>query len=201
MRWPRRAWRTGLRATCLWWWHGSGPMRRRRTTSRWDCRPRDAGSAGGSHSSCRGVRSRASVSFRWPSRSCSSLPPPREPNGAASAPALPYAARAHVSMAATAGSASPAWTTCVRGRTSTCASRSPTPSRRTRSCPSFAVSFAEPRLDGELRFPDGAAVAWREWEAWRAGRSRAVLVKRLDGCSLWRQGRSGSPAVDVEVAA
>jgi phosphoribosyl-dephospho-CoA transferase len=41
-----------------------------------------------------------------------------------------------------------------------------------------------PRLDGELVFPDGGAVAWREWEAWRAGRSRALLVKRLHGAAL-----------------
>ncbi|NML16484.1 malonate decarboxylase holo-[acyl-carrier-protein] synthase [Azohydromonas caseinilytica] len=40
------------------------------------------------------------------------------------------------------------------------------------------------RIDGELVFPDGAAVAWREWDAWRAGRSRAVLVKRLHGVSM-----------------
>jgi phosphoribosyl-dephospho-CoA transferase len=40
------------------------------------------------------------------------------------------------------------------------------------------------RLDGELVFPDGAAVAWREWQAWRAGRGRALLVKRLHGAAL-----------------
>ena len=43
-----------------------------------------------------------------------------------------------------------------------------------------------PRLDGELLFGDGAAVAWREWIEWRAGRTRAVMVKRLDGVSLQR---------------
>ncbi len=37
------------------------------------------------------------------------------------------------------------------------------------------------RLDGELVFPGGAAVAWREWQAWREGRTRALLVKRLHG--------------------
>ena len=42
------------------------------------------------------------------------------------------------------------------------------------------------RLDGELVFGDGAAVAWREWAAWRAGRSNAVLVKRLCGATLER---------------
>lgn len=47
-----------------------------------------------------------------------------------------------------------------------------------------AFANPQPRLDGELAFPDGAAVAWREWLAWRSGRIRAVLVKRLEGCSL-----------------
>ncbi|MGJ7509780.1 malonate decarboxylase holo-[acyl-carrier-protein] synthase [Variovorax sp. GT1P44] len=42
----------------------------------------------------------------------------------------------------------------------------------------------EPRLDGELLFPDGTAVAWREWVEWRAGRVRAVMVKRLTGSAL-----------------
>jgi phosphoribosyl-dephospho-CoA transferase len=41
-----------------------------------------------------------------------------------------------------------------------------------------------PRLDGELCFADGSAVAWREWAAWRAGRVRAILIKRLRGASL-----------------
>jgi phosphoribosyl-dephospho-CoA transferase len=44
----------------------------------------------------------------------------------------------------------------------------------------------EPRIDGELLFNDGAAVAWREWIEWRAGRVRAVLVKRMNGVSLER---------------
>ena len=38
-----------------------------------------------------------------------------------------------------------------------------------------------PRLDGELVFPDGRAVAWREWQRWRAGRCRSVLAKSLQG--------------------
>ena len=45
---------------------------------------------------------------------------------------------------------------------------------------------ARPRLDGELIFNDGAAVAWREWIEWRSGRARAVLVKRLHGATLQR---------------
>ncbi|MDM0059139.1 malonate decarboxylase holo-[acyl-carrier-protein] synthase [Variovorax fucosicus] len=43
---------------------------------------------------------------------------------------------------------------------------------------------ARPRLDGELIFRDGSAVAWREWSAWRAARTRTVMVKRLDGVAL-----------------
>jgi phosphoribosyl-dephospho-CoA transferase len=42
----------------------------------------------------------------------------------------------------------------------------------------------QPRLDGELVFPDGRAVAWREWLAWRGGSVRSVLVRRLDGHDL-----------------
>jgi phosphoribosyl-dephospho-CoA transferase len=50
-----------------------------------------------------------------------------------------------------------------------------------------------PHLDGECVFPDGAAVAWREWSAWRAGAVRQVLVKRLHGAALegvdgWKAG-------------
>lgn len=40
------------------------------------------------------------------------------------------------------------------------------------------------RVDGELMFPAGAAVAWREYAAWRAGRTRSLLVKRLDSATL-----------------
>ena len=41
-----------------------------------------------------------------------------------------------------------------------------------------------PRLDGELLFPDGGAIAWREWHAHRQGRVAQVLVKRLHGVAL-----------------
>ena len=41
-----------------------------------------------------------------------------------------------------------------------------------------------PRLDGELLFADGAAVAWREWIAHRHGHAARVLVKRLHGVAL-----------------
>jgi phosphoribosyl-dephospho-CoA transferase len=44
----------------------------------------------------------------------------------------------------------------------------------------------QPRLDGELMFPDGSAVAWREWSGWRATRTRAVMVKGLTGAMLCR---------------
>lgn len=40
------------------------------------------------------------------------------------------------------------------------------------------------RLDGELMFPDGSAVAWREWSAWRAGKTPQYLVKTLEGAHL-----------------
>ena len=43
---------------------------------------------------------------------------------------------------------------------------------------------ATPRLDGELVFSHGAAVAWREWQAWRAGAAAGVLVKGLRGARL-----------------
>ena len=46
------------------------------------------------------------------------------------------------------------------------------------------ASFPIPRLDGELMFADGSAVAWREWAAWRAGAAAQILVKRLQQVSL-----------------
>lgn len=42
----------------------------------------------------------------------------------------------------------------------------------------------ELRLDGELMFRDGSAVAWREWMAWRAGLVKGILVKTLGGGAL-----------------
>lgn len=48
-----------------------------------------------------------------------------------------------------------------------------------------AADEREPRLDGEVVFRDGSAVAWREWAAWRTGGMRGqVLVKRIDGAAL-----------------
>ncbi|MDE2146865.1 MAG: malonate decarboxylase holo-[acyl-carrier-protein] synthase [Burkholderiales bacterium] len=46
------------------------------------------------------------------------------------------------------------------------------------------AAFAQTRLDGELLFADGTAVAWREWAAWRAGAVAQLLVKRLHGAAL-----------------
>lgn len=59
---------------------------------------------------------------------------------------------------------------------------------------------ARPRLDGELLFGDGAAVAWREWIEWRAGRARALMVKRLDGVALHRGRAWRERAETVELA-
>jgi phosphoribosyl-dephospho-CoA transferase len=52
-----------------------------------------------------------------------------------------------------------------------------------------------PRLDGELMFGDGSAVAWREWLRWRAGRTPQVIVKRIDASFL---ARSIEPFADAE---
>jgi len=49
------------------------------------------------------------------------------------------------------------------------------------------------RLDGELVFDGGRAVAWREWLAWRSGRVRAVLVKDLHASWLSADPASGAP--------
>ena len=48
-----------------------------------------------------------------------------------------------------------------------------------------AFDCPQPRLDGELVFDGGNAVAWREWLCWRAGRANALLVKHLEGSSIW----------------
>jgi phosphoribosyl-dephospho-CoA transferase len=47
-----------------------------------------------------------------------------------------------------------------------------------------SFSSEQLRLDGELMFRDGAAVAWREWQAWRAGRVKGLLVKTIAGSAL-----------------
>lgn len=47
-----------------------------------------------------------------------------------------------------------------------------------------AAPPALPRLDGELLFPDGAGIAWREWLQWRRGLVPRVLVKRLRSAAL-----------------
>jgi phosphoribosyl-dephospho-CoA transferase len=59
---------------------------------------------------------------------------------------------------------------------------------------------ARPRLDGELMFNGRNAVAWREWLSWRAGRTKTLLVKHLEGSSLTRQPGSRD-AVRVREAA
>jgi len=41
-----------------------------------------------------------------------------------------------------------------------------------------------PRIDGELLFPSGDAVAWREWLQWRRGAVGRVMVKRLHGVTF-----------------
>ena len=59
------------------------------------------------------------------------------------------------------------------------------PDPRSRASPAGSGStWPGPRLDGELLFPDGAAIAWREWVAHRDGRVAQVLVKRLRGVAL-----------------
>jgi len=47
-----------------------------------------------------------------------------------------------------------------------------------------AMPWAGPRIDGELLFPNGSAVAWREWLQWRRGAVDRIMVKRLHGVSL-----------------
>jgi phosphoribosyl-dephospho-CoA transferase len=51
------------------------------------------------------------------------------------------------------------------------------------------------RADGEISFPYGAAVAWREWHASRS--NDRVLVKRIDACELmWRSALAATLQVD-----
>lgn len=58
-----------------------------------------------------------------------------------------------------------------------------------------------PRLDGELMFADGAAVNWREWAAWRAGRTGSMLVRRLRGAELATELGTVLPPSGAEAAA
>ena len=57
---------------------------------------------------------------------------------------------------------------------------------------------ARPRLDGELAFDGGVAVAWREWAAWRAGAARSLLVRTIAGASL--SSRFGAPGTCLALA-
>ncbi|MGE4336589.1 MAG: malonate decarboxylase holo-[acyl-carrier-protein] synthase [Pigmentiphaga sp.] len=45
-------------------------------------------------------------------------------------------------------------------------------------------------LDGELCFPDGRAVAWREWWRWSQGATRVVLFKSIHGAMLATPGET-----------
>lgn len=64
-----------------------------------------------------------------------------------------------------------------------------------------ACRAESPRVDGELVFPGGNAVAWREWVEWRAGRTRGLLVKSLTQASihhrLWSSSLHEMPEVAV----
>ena len=48
----------------------------------------------------------------------------------------------------------------------------------------MSFAWSGPRVDGELVFPRGEAVAWREWLQWRRGEVDSVMVKRLHGVAL-----------------
>jgi phosphoribosyl-dephospho-CoA transferase len=56
------------------------------------------------------------------------------------------------------------------------------------------------RLDGELMFADGSAVAWREWRAWRSGQVRALLVKSIGGNALLQPPQWQAPTALAEAA-
>jgi phosphoribosyl-dephospho-CoA transferase len=49
-----------------------------------------------------------------------------------------------------------------------------------------AASAAPLRIDGEIVFPGGEAVSWREWR--EPGRDDRVMVKRLDGVAMTPRG-------------
>jgi len=51
-----------------------------------------------------------------------------------------------------------------------------------------AAAIRAPAIDGELQFPDGGDVPWREWAQWRRGEVAEVMVKRLHGVALERPG-------------
>lgn len=62
-----------------------------------------------------------------------------------------------------------------------------TPAHADAVCAALATSDGVvPRLDGELLFPTGEAIAWREWLGCREGRADRVLVKRLRDVTLAR---------------
>ena len=63
-----------------------------------------------------------------------------------------------------------------------------------------SFSSGQLRLDGELVFGDGTAVAWREWFAWRTGRVKELLVKSIDGSSLVRSPAWQGAAAIAEAA-
>lgn len=48
----------------------------------------------------------------------------------------------------------------------------------------LAAESGPVRIDGELAFGGGAAVAWREWQRFRSGQADRILVKRLAGATL-----------------
>jgi phosphoribosyl-dephospho-CoA transferase len=45
-------------------------------------------------------------------------------------------------------------------------------------------AYAPVRIDGELEFPDGAGVNWREWHAAQRGNMGEVLVKTMDSVEI-----------------
>ena len=62
-----------------------------------------------------------------------------------------------------------------------------------------ALNWECPRLDGELIFPNGHAVSWREWLQWRKGGADQILVKQLHTVTLesglqWTASPSSAPA-------